>query len=1406
MSNFFSRFTRTGESVRGFRNPRHKSRKLHYEPLEERQLLAVTSAEFDAIRAQYADLNLAENMEAYNIIEISSDELSSLSLRDAIAQAGTTTENDLIVVRTTTENNTVTLSGEQLEININAEEFGSVAIVSLGETKLTIDANKESRVLDITEGADVALAGLTITNGQTPDYESGGGIFNVNSTVTITNSTITGNSASSYGGGVFNRGGTVTIISSTISDNTAQIGGGGIFSSLDTYYLDDDGEIVIVGGALTITNCTISGNTADHGGGIYNSSSITMALTNSEISGNTAVYLGGGIFNSYATFYFVSGGAIDIVGAVSTITNCTISGNAAETGEGSGIYINDALEIYNSIVLENSGSDIQHHEYHLGIITGSNNLTTFEDWNEDSGENFLYDTELPLFVDVYNGDYRLAEGSQAIDQGCNDYVTTEFDLDGNPRIRNGNVDIGAYEYFELSPAELVVSYITMPQEAVAGTSIDVSWIIANIGELPAIEPRTVEVYLSWSELTPGWIRLGTFEYSDVIDPDTSFTQTEQVTIPRYITGQIQIVVVVVGENTDLARSAETINIVTPSLEIAVDKDSLKEGIEDGVEFTITRTGDLSEDLILTITTSDDTVLDVPMTVTIPAGDNSVKFYGSSILHENGSGNRQATVTVAAENFADVMTTITVLDILPAELVVELLAMPEQVVAGSQIDVSWIIRNIGDLPFEDNIMELLYITDTGNVADCVSLGNFSQIRMIEGFSQLERTITFSVPLDYSGEYKIVLSIPGHTSFLVSNVFTVVAPEISVTSNVSEIKEGAEDGVTFTVTRTGDFSKDLLLTVTSSNTSKLIVPEFVIIPAGTSSVTFNGMSLRTNVREDDIPVTVTFAAADFEIKSLEILVLDDTRIELVNTEFSAPMAFRYDSAFPFINVSWFVTSSATFVLEPNEWVDKIYLSPDGSMENAILVGALPGGYGVGDRMDAGKAYLCEQSITIPEGSSGDYVLIVETMFGKTQSELVFADIHLISGTDPYTFRLSMPDQENVHWTIRPDVWGYYVHGTEFKKEGVWVCVFNERGQTVFEDKLEYFDGIEITGAASHDSILTVDFITCDMGMNRSVAFIGNPEQRNTLMLLGSKYSNDDFYFNFNDSRGTFNELQLAWNNVNYISIDCKTSWEYMTGETDFDTATIISDESASARFTVSDNLFVMDNGKLRMEIANIDSIDAFGAGRHNSAYIYGENDSLIIMNDLFTERRNEAGIYRIWHCEQVTAVNADDTNNAVLHFGSRGHNVYMIAEGYGFATNAVGSYYHEFIGFENVIVSTPLSVPVISLPETENWRQESDRGIWTQNDFTLTVMGNANIVKREGPELDLPDPVEEEPEPEGAVSSLSQATDNFWDDNLYHFLAEEHISLQRKKDKWFGQDDEADDWLEEFEEFALLELRK
>ena len=195
---------------------------------------------------------------------------------------------------------------------------GDLKLIGLGAEHLTVDANGQSGVFSGVD-IDAIIDGLTITGGDSPygggifmsgyasltlmnttvsdnsANEHGGGIFLygwgqtpsyewANTTLTLINTTISGNSAGGFGGGIFNFGGlSTTLTNSTISDNSAEHGGG----------------ISNSNGILTLTNTTVLGNSAnDSGGGINNSSGI-LTLTNTTVSGNLANDSGGGgIYNS----------------------------------------------------------------------------------------------------------------------------------------------------------------------------------------------------------------------------------------------------------------------------------------------------------------------------------------------------------------------------------------------------------------------------------------------------------------------------------------------------------------------------------------------------------------------------------------------------------------------------------------------------------------------------------------------------------------------------------------------------------------------------------------------------------------------------------------------------------------------------------------------------------------------------------------------------------------------------------------------------------------------------------------------------------------------------------------------------------------------------------------------------
>jgi hypothetical protein len=206
------------------------------------------------------------------------------SLRYCITRA---TDDDTITFGVTgTINLTGALPGLYHNISINGP----------GPNLLTVRRDTGGNYGIFTVGATVAILGLTIANGSLHYGGDGGGIFN-NGQLTVTNCTISNNSAP-HGGGIANDG-TLTISSSTIAGNKATGGG-------ETNAVGLGGGIFNLG-TLTLSNSTVAANSGDGGffggavGGICNGMySGTLTVSNSTISGNTADILGvGGILSNY---------------------------------------------------------------------------------------------------------------------------------------------------------------------------------------------------------------------------------------------------------------------------------------------------------------------------------------------------------------------------------------------------------------------------------------------------------------------------------------------------------------------------------------------------------------------------------------------------------------------------------------------------------------------------------------------------------------------------------------------------------------------------------------------------------------------------------------------------------------------------------------------------------------------------------------------------------------------------------------------------------------------------------------------------------------------------------------------------------------------------------------------------
>lgn len=206
-------------------------------------------------------------------------------------------------------------AGPSSRLFVSGSDFRSQdgsALSSAGEVEI-VDS-----VFEGNAGAmDFSEAQVTITRCLIEGNSGGGGIRGVDSTILVTDSTISQNRAATGlevlgGGGIWGLRSQITVRRSTLNDNWAETNGGGV---------------MVDGGELVLEDSTVTGNEAavfnSGGGGIASLNGARVTLVNITVAHNVALGSGGGIWVS--SDGFVDPGPL-------TLTRTIVTGNAAPAG------------------------------------------------------------------------------------------------------------------------------------------------------------------------------------------------------------------------------------------------------------------------------------------------------------------------------------------------------------------------------------------------------------------------------------------------------------------------------------------------------------------------------------------------------------------------------------------------------------------------------------------------------------------------------------------------------------------------------------------------------------------------------------------------------------------------------------------------------------------------------------------------------------------------------------------------------------------------------------------------------------------------------------------------------------------------------------------------------------------
>jgi hypothetical protein len=275
----------------------------------------------------------------------------------------------------------------------------------------------------------------------------GGAIRNYEGNPTLIGCIFMGNNSSRNGGGISDYYSSLILKNCTFKDNLTENGGG----------------LYCYGTNTILNNCTFTGNMAEEGGGIHNNRNSNPVITNCIFTDNTSEQ-GGAIYNEDSNSVINNciftgnlareeGGVIYIDSSNPILTNCTFTSNSADVGDflvcdtlsnskNSSVELKNCIirESYNGIWIKDESTVTISYSNIYGGWPGEGNIDVDPLFVDELGLDHVPGTE--------NDDLRLVPVSPCVDTGDPDYAIdlNETDLDSNPRIVSGRIDMGAYEF------------------------------------------------------------------------------------------------------------------------------------------------------------------------------------------------------------------------------------------------------------------------------------------------------------------------------------------------------------------------------------------------------------------------------------------------------------------------------------------------------------------------------------------------------------------------------------------------------------------------------------------------------------------------------------------------------------------------------------------------------------------------------------------------------------------------------------------------------------------------------------------------------------------------------------------------------------------------------------------------
>ncbi len=317
--------------------------------------------------------------------------------------------------------------------------------------------------------------------------------------------------------------------------------------------------------------------------------------------------------------------------------------------------------------------------------------------------------------------------------------------------------------------------------------------------------------------------------------------------------------------------------VPTTLSVTLTADVIPENAGAGaMTVTVTRYMNTAEALTVHLASSDPTLLSVPATVVIPAGQTSVTFTLDMIDNADQTGHQSETVTASADGFSAGTANVEVHD---DELASLAIGVPETPLPLAEGAVTNYTVALGTVPADPVTVTPLPQTPL--------LVSPATLVFTSADWNLPQIVTVTHPdTDTLADPPRVRTI-GHTLSSMDSAYDALpvdalplaisdndAPALTLASATETLSEAAgKAAATLTLTRNTPATNALSVVLASSRPDKLLVPSPATIPPGSGNVTLTVDAVDNALAEPSALVTISATAAGYAAGAVVIEVTDD-----------------------------------------------------------------------------------------------------------------------------------------------------------------------------------------------------------------------------------------------------------------------------------------------------------------------------------------------------------------------------------------------------------------------------------------------------------------------------------------------------------------------------------------------------